>query len=65
MTAGALEYDGQGMFIVRDGIRIAKRPAKVTRRAWTTWIPLVAGFTVRTNDRTGEVDLTYDPPIAH
>lgn len=53
---GSIEYDGKEMFVVRNGVRIAKR-----RRKDKEWISLMPGVTVRDydeKDRQG-VEIIY------
>jgi len=51
---GVVEFDGKHMFVVRDGVRIAKRENK-------KWVSLIPGVTVRdTKDkRDPGIDIIY------
>ena len=55
-TEGSIEYDGKEMFVVRNGVRIAKR-----RRKDKDWVSLMPGVTVRDcNDRDRqEIEIIY------
>jgi hypothetical protein len=52
---GIVEFDGKHMFVVRDGVRIAKRENK-------KWVSLIPGVTVRdTKDkRHPKIEIIYD-----
>jgi hypothetical protein len=53
---GSIEYDGKEMFVVRNGVRIAKR-----KRKDKEWVSLMPGLTVRDcneEDRQG-VEIIY------
>ena len=54
---GIVEFDGKHMFVVRDGVRIAKRENR-------KWVSLIPGITVRdTKDkRHPGIEIIYSGP---
>ena len=56
-------FEGEDMYFVHDGVRIAKRGKPGTPQAMT-WITLVPGWTLTDRDYPTKIDVTYDPPGA-
>jgi hypothetical protein len=52
--------DGVDIFVAVDGVKIAKRghPGTPTAR---TWIPLVAGYRVVSDDNHETIEIEYEP----
>jgi hypothetical protein len=53
--------DGIEIFVLENGVKIAKRghPGTPTAR---TWIPLVAGYRVVSDDNHETISIEYEPP---
>ena len=51
MTNGAIEFDGTDLFIVHEGVRIAKRGLPGTPQA-KTWVSLEPGWRVLDGKRS-------------
>jgi len=53
--------DGIEIFVLENGVKIAKRghPGTPTAR---TWIPLVAGYRVVADDNNETITVEYEPP---
>jgi hypothetical protein len=54
-----LVSDGKDIYVVHDGVRIAKLAHPNTPQA-RTWIPLEPGWSVQ-GGPSGELDVSYDP----
>jgi hypothetical protein len=54
MPTAAIEADGENLFVVFDGVRIAKRGHPDTPQA-RTWIPLEPGYAVYSNHDHSEI----------
>jgi hypothetical protein len=57
-----LHHDGEELFVLVDGVKIAKRDAPHTSRA-STWILLEPGWTVR--DIHNELEVRYEGATIH
>jgi hypothetical protein len=53
--------DGTDIFVLVDGVKIAKRGHPDTPTA-RTWIPLVAGYRVVSSDDHETIEIEYAPP---
>jgi hypothetical protein len=53
------EDTGQDLFIVVDGVRIAKRGRPETQEAMT-WVSLVLGWTVNSQDDHRKIEILHD-----
>jgi hypothetical protein len=60
--ATKLTYEGTDLFVVVDGVKIAKRGHPETPEAGT-WIPLSPGWTVLDDD--SEIVVTHDGTVMH
>jgi hypothetical protein len=52
--------DGHDIFVVVDGVKIAKRGRPGARHA-KTWIPLEPGWTVQDKDYPEAIEVSFDP----
>jgi hypothetical protein len=53
-----MHYDGENLFIILDGVKIAKRGEPGTRHA-KTWVPIEPGWTVRDNDTLTAIEVSF------
>ena len=56
--------DGEDLFVVVDGVKIAKRGKPGTPQA-KTWISLEPGWTVRGAPDLGHIEIEYDSVRVH
>lgn len=59
-----VQTEGQDVFIVVDGERIAKRPIRTIDVAMN-WVVLVPGWVVRDADRGRSIEVTYEGATIH
>ncbi len=56
--------DGQDLFVIFDGLRIAKRGQPGTQYAGA-WVPLALGYTVRDGGGDGNIEVEYEGVRIH
>jgi hypothetical protein len=59
----SIESDGEDMYVVADGVRVARRGRPGTLQAGT-WIMLEPGWTV-TGINPGPIEISHETPIVH
>ena len=59
-----IESDGRDLYVVVDGVRVAKRGHPGTPEAGT-WISLAPGWTVTSNEDHSEIEITHDGSRVH
>lgn len=53
-----VKYDGQDLFVIADGVRIAKRGHPGTAQAGT-WVPLEPGWEVKSYDNHARIEIEH------
>ena len=59
-----IESDVRDLYVVVDGVRVAKRGHPGTPEAGT-WISLAPGWTVASNEDHSEIEITHDGSRVH
>jgi hypothetical protein len=59
-----LHHEGQDVFIVVDGVKIAKRKTRASSSA-TNWIMLEPGWVIRDVERGGAIEITFEGATIH
>jgi hypothetical protein len=59
-----LHHDGENLFVLIDGVKIAKRRAPGTAQVMT-WIMLEPGWIVRDVERGNAIEVRYEGAMIH